>query len=128
MRRVLVVDDQAHARAAVLVVLRGHGFQVTGLEDGASGLRALEAQPFDLVIVDIYMPGMDGVQFIKAVRRVLPDLPIIAVSGVMMRGSQRTALDFFPDLPALNRVTCLQKPFRAPELVNAVNEALAVAA
>jgi CheY-like chemotaxis protein len=128
MPRVLVIDDQTHARAAVILVLRAYGFDAVGAEDGVAGLREFQATEFDLAIVDIYMPGFDGVQLIKALRRHSPNLPVIAISGIMLRGSPRTALDFFPDLPALAKVICLQKPFRPPELLKAIQTALAVAA
>jgi CheY-like chemotaxis protein len=108
--------------------LRALGFDGVGAADGVAGLREFQASDFDLAIVDIYMPGLDGVQLIKALRRHSPNFPIIAVSGVMLRGSPRTALDFFPELPVLAKVTCLQKPFRPPELLKAIQVALAVAA
>jgi CheY-like chemotaxis protein len=124
MARVLVVDDQAFARAAAAVALRANGFEVVGMEDGASALKVFERSYFDLVIVDVYMPGMDGVQVIKALRQRAPCVPIIAVSGTMLRQSTRTALDYFPELPALANVIRLQKPYRPPELLEAVLAAM----
>src|SRR6185312_13810552 len=104
MARVLVVDDQAYARATAAVVLRANGFEVVGVGDGESAIRTFEASPFDLVIVDIYMPRMDGVQLIKALRQRAAGVPIVAVSGVALHGSTRTALEYFTELPVLASV------------------------
>jgi CheY-like chemotaxis protein len=111
-----------------MVALRAHGFEAIGFDSGTSALAAAQESSFDLAIVDIYMPGMDGVQLIKALRQRVPNLPVIAVSGTMLPGSTHTALDYFPGLPALAGVTCLQKPFRPPELIKAIQTAMSVVA
>jgi DNA-binding response OmpR family regulator len=126
--RILVIDDQAHVRAALAVALRANGFDVLVVEDANSGLREFEAAHFDLAIVDVYMPDVDGVKLIKLLRDRSPGLPIIAMSGVVLNESQRTALEFLPRLPGLSDIVCLQKPFRPPELLKAIGAALAVAA
>ena len=79
MTRVLVIDDQQYVRAAMVVALRATGFDVVAFESGRLGLNALDHSAFDLAIVDIYMPDMDGVKLIKALRERSPDLPIIAI-------------------------------------------------
>ncbi|MFZ0777073.1 MAG: response regulator [Xanthobacteraceae bacterium] len=128
MPRVLVIDDQAHVRATISITLQANGFEVVAVESGRMGLRELKKSPFDLAIVDIYMPEMDGVKFIKALRGGAPNLPVIAISGVFVGASERTVLDMLPLAPDLSGVTCLQKPFRSHQLLLAVQQALAVAA
>jgi CheY-like chemotaxis protein len=129
MPRVLVIDDQPHIRAMIAVALQAHGgFDVVAVESGPLGLSALEDSSFDLAIVDIYMPKMDGVQFIKAMREYLPNLPVIAMSGMMFRTSGRNVLDILPMAPGLAGVTCLQKPFKAKQLLQAIENATGVAA
>lgn len=123
MARVLVIDDQAYARATAILVLRENGFEAIGTEDGGAAIRMFEALPFDLVIVDIYMPRMDGVQVIKALRQLSPKVPIVAVSGIVLGNTSRTALEYFSELPALATVARLQKPFRPPELLRAIETA-----
>lgn len=120
--RILVIDDQTQVRAAVSLALHAKGFDVVTAENGHAGLRTFKASPFDLVIADIFMPEMDGVKLIKALRERNPDLPVIAVSGVHLRGSERTALDLFP-LAHLSDVLCLQKPFGPAELLQAIAQA-----
>jgi CheY-like chemotaxis protein len=124
MPRVLVVDDQAHVRAAVGIALRVIGFEVVGVADGAAALNEFQESVFDLAVIDIYMPGFDGVKLIKAMRQRVPDFPVIAMSGVFLANSQRTTLDYLPDLPGLTMITCLKKPFRPPDLLSAVQIAL----
>jgi CheY-like chemotaxis protein len=126
--RILLIDDQAYVRAALAIVLRANGFDVLGIGDAISGLRAFKTSQFDLAIVDLYMPGVDGVKLIKALRAYSPDLPIIAISGALLNGSQRTALEFLPRLPGLSEIICLKKPLRSPELLKAIRTALAVTA
>lgn len=128
MPRILVIDDQAHVRATVLAILQPNGFTIVGVSDGRAGLRAFEEASFDLVIVDVYLPGVDGVKVIRELRARAPNLPIVAISGVMLAGSQHTALDIFPNASGLSEIVCLRKPFRSAELLAAVEKAMAVAA
>lgn len=124
MRRVLLIDDDRQVRSSIELALRAKGFEVVSADSGAAGLRAFHNGPFDLAIVDVFMPGMDGVKLIKALRERVPNFPVIAVSGVLLRTSGRTALDLFPMAPDLADVVCLQKPFRPHQLMDAIVKAL----
>ena len=124
MPRVLVVDDQPHVRAAVGIGLQALGFEVVGVADGPAALDAFQESAFDLALVDIYMPGFDGVKLIKAMRQRVPDFPVIAMSGVFLANSHRMSLDYLPGLPGLTKITCLKKPFRPSDLLSAVQTAL----
>ena len=133
MPRVLIIDDQPHVRAAISVALKANGYEVVAVESGRLGLIELnkivfDITPFDLVIVDIYMPDMDGVTLIKAMRERTPKLPIIAISGALLRGTGRTVLDVLSKAPHLAGVTLLQKPFRPRELMQAIHNSIGVAA
>ncbi|MGH6724973.1 MAG: response regulator [Pseudolabrys sp.] len=125
MRRILVIDDKPYVRATILSVLRPAGFDVVAVDDGKIGLRKFDESTFDLAIVDLYMPGVDGVQVIKELRKRAPDFPIVAMSGVLLGPSRRTALDIIPIVPGLTEIICLKKPFRSHELLSAVESALA---
>jgi CheY-like chemotaxis protein len=126
--RVLVIDDQAHVRATISLALQAKGFQVTGAENGADGLQLFDKSPFDLAIVDIFMPGMDGAKIIKMLRDRNPGLPIVAISGVPLKASGRSALDFIAMSPQLSDVVCLQKPFRPAQLLESIQQAMGVQA
>lgn len=67
--RVLIVDDAQVARYAVSKDLRERGFEVDSAGEGREGLWRLEAQSFDIVLTDIHMPTMDGIQFIRELRK-----------------------------------------------------------
>jgi CheY-like chemotaxis protein len=123
--RILVIDDQKHVRTAIVLALQANGHEVVGAESGQSGLTKFEQSEFDLVIADIFMPGIDGVTLIKALRQRNPGLPVIAVSGVLLGGTGRTALEHLTNISELADVICLQKPFRPNELEQAVAAALA---
>jgi CheY-like chemotaxis protein len=81
-----------------------------------------------VVIVDIYMPEMDGVTLIKAMRQRAPKLPIIAISGALLPGTGRTVLDILTQAPHLAGITFLRKPFRPKELMKAIQDACGIAA
>ena len=124
VRRILLIDDDNQVRASIELALRARGFEVVSAASAIVGLRAFRDGPFDLAIVDVFMPGMDGVKMIKALRERVLNFPVIAVSGVLLRDSGRTALDLFPMAPDLADVVCLQKPFRPHQLMDAIAEAL----
>lgn len=122
MRRILVVDDQSHVRAAILTMLRAKGYHAVGVGEATSALREFESAPFDVVVVDVYLPGIDGVRLIRELRARAPNLPLIAISGVLLKGSKRTALDIFPLAPDLDDVECLPKPFRVQALLQLIEK------
>ena len=124
MVRVLIIDDHAHVRAAISLALQAKGYETVGANSGATGVREFDHSKFDLAIIDIYMPGIDGVKVIKMLRQRAADLPIVAISGVPLKHTTRTALDFFPMVPGLSNVVCLTKPFRPTELLQAIQQAL----
>jgi CheY-like chemotaxis protein len=126
--RILVIDDQSQVRAAIALALQAKGFDVVGAESGQSGLTKFEQSEFDLVIADLFIPGIDGVTLIKTVRKLDPSFPVIAMSGALLGTSGRTALDQLPNIAELADVVCLQKPFRPHDLLQAVAAALAAKA
>ncbi len=81
MARILVVDDDTAVRLLLRTVLERRGHVVVEAENGAEGLQYYRAAPTDLVITDIQMPVMDGLQMIKELRSAFPTVKIIAISG-----------------------------------------------
>jgi DNA-binding response OmpR family regulator len=116
MPRVLVIDDQSDVRAMISIVLRINHFEIVEAASAAAALKAFEKQGFDLAIVDIFLQGSNGSDLIGTLRERMPDLPVVAISGM-------TALDFLSGSPGLSNVVCLQKPFRPHELMRAVEAA-----
>lgn len=117
MARILVVDDQKDVRAMIAIVLRVNRFEVVEAESAAAGLKAFQGASFDLAIVDIFLDDESGVDVIAAMRERVPDLPVVAMSGM-------TALDFVSEGSGMRNVACLQKPFRPHELMHAIDSAL----
>ncbi len=81
MSRILVIDDDQMLRRALLVTLKKMGHEVREACDGRAGLQAYGIESFDLVITDLIMPDMEGVETIRALKKLRTDLPIIAISG-----------------------------------------------
>jgi two-component system, OmpR family, response regulator len=79
--RILVIDDDAAIRELLRFVLEGEGYEVIEAADGAEGLQRYQAAPTDLVITDLQMPGMDGLELLEALRRVVPTPALMAISG-----------------------------------------------
>ena len=81
MKRLLVIDDEPFVRDALKRVLEEDELQVDVAADAESALVQLNRQAYDLVILDIIMPGMDGVELLRRVRAEFPGLRVIAISG-----------------------------------------------
>jgi CheY-like chemotaxis protein len=127
MARVLVIDDDPLVRKTVDIILALHGFEVATAPDGRSGVDAVKAGAFDLVIVDLFMPGMDGLQTTAAIRRHCPAIPVIAASGFMFGESCPSMPNFDAMATEAGAVMTLYKPFRPAELLRAVNSVIHVA-
>ena len=113
--RVLVVDDDRQVRRFVAEALRGQGFIVTDVSNGAAGLDALREGRFDLLVADFAMPGMNGAELVRRARELQPDLRVLIVSGY----ADSAALD-----DVLRGARLLRKPFAVAELAAAVTEIL----
>ncbi|MEQ9568612.1 MAG: response regulator [Longimicrobiales bacterium] len=122
-RRVLVVDDEADVRRSIERVLEVSGFQVTAVSDGARALRALEGDTFDLLIIDVYMPDMDGLGLMRELRNRGDSTPILAVSG---GGDSPHTLDPEGALAVARAFGAgvLPKPFTVDELLGAIRPLL----
>ena len=119
MERILVVDDEQTVRAAVALLLRQEGYRVVVAECGHTALGAIEAFMFDLVLIDIVMPGLNGLETISLLRQDAPDLPIIVMSGYGA-GSGAIGPDFFRTAVERGATCCLRKPFTREQLLDAI--------
>ena len=81
MARILLVEDDDNARKALRRILERAGFIITEAANGSEALQFYHAMPVDLVITDILMPERDGLETIMALRKVVSDVKIIAISG-----------------------------------------------
>jgi CheY-like chemotaxis protein len=101
-------------------MLERRGHYVVVAECGQRGVEAIEAYAFDVVIVDIFMPGMDGFQSVRILRQNAPKIAIIAISAYAFREASRPVPDFLKMACDLGATSCLRKPIKASELIKAV--------
>lgn len=119
MARILVIDDEISVRLTIQTILKRRGHNVILESCGRTALQT-ELFSFDTIIVDIFMPDMSGIETIKAIKEVAPDVPIIAISGHSFRDTRNAVPNFLRMSLALGATACLQKPFKAWELIKAV--------
>jgi DNA-binding NtrC family response regulator len=121
MARIIVIDDQEPIRRVVRRALEADGHEVLEASDGELGMELLEREPAAVVITDIFMPGMDGIQTLRAIRKRYPAIKVIAMSG----GDSTGLLDLRHDAELLGAMKSIQKPFKPREIVELVRAVLA---
>ncbi|WP_295884052.1 response regulator [uncultured Thiohalocapsa sp.] len=119
-RRIQVLDDDPRLLRASLLLLPRWGFRCETYTHARDALAAIQRNPPDLLIVDIYMPDLDGFEVIARARQLAPSMPILAVSGDIIQGEATNVLAMGA---ALGADATLHKPFR-PEALRASLEAL----
>lgn len=124
MARILVVDDDTAVRSAIKMVLEHEGHEVVVAGDGRAGVAEAQAGGFDVVICDIFMPGMDGIETIHAFHQLDPRMPVIAMSGFTFRDGHAPAPDYLSLSTKLGAAYSLRKPFRPQELIKAVRQCM----
>ena len=94
MKRILVIEDNPDNLLLVTMLLSPLKAQLSTALDGPSGIKAAQAEAFDLILLDIQLPGMDGYQVVKALRAIpsLADTPIMAITSYAMAGDREKAL------------------------------------
>jgi CheY-like chemotaxis protein len=121
MKRILLVDDDPLVRGTLHAMLARSGYQVEDADNGESALEAFAREPHDVVITDLVMPDMEGLETIRELRRRFGDVRIIAISG----GGVGSASHYLQAAKRLGAVRVLSKPFSNDEILAAVEEALA---
>jgi DNA-binding NtrC family response regulator len=120
MARIIVIDDQEPIRRIVRRALENDGHTVFDASDGEAGMALLEREHAEVVITDIFMPGMDGIQTLREIRKRFPAIKVIAISG----GDSSGLLDLRHDAELLGAMKSLQKPFNARDIVELVRSVL----
>jgi two-component system response regulator (stage 0 sporulation protein F) len=124
MPRILVVHADMSVRLATQTLLEHEGYDVVVADSGQGGIEAVAESAFDAVIVDVFMPGMDGLETIRALNGHAPGVPVIAMSGYLFCNSSATAPDFLNMSIKLGAADSRYKPFRPRELLDAIEACL----
>jgi len=116
-RQILVVDDEERIRQSLNGVLKDEGYDVREAKDGVQALKQIESDPPDVVLLDIWMPGMDGIETLERIKAQIPNLPVVMISGhanieLAVRATKLGAYDF------------IEKPLSLEKVLLTVNHAL----
>jgi DNA-binding NtrC family response regulator len=109
MSKILIIDDERAIRSTLSEILQYEGYAVELAENGEEGLQKFREQPFDVVLCDIKMPKVDGIEFLEKAHSHNPDTPIIMVSGhgtieTAVEAVKKGAFDYISKPPDLNRL------------------------
>jgi DNA-binding NtrC family response regulator len=110
MKRALVVDDDRMMARTLCDVLRAHGWEVTGVNSGEAAVDAVAGERFDVVLMDVRMEGMTGVDALRAMRRLRPTLKVILMTAY-------TAADLLAEAEREGALRILSKPLAIPALM-----------
>ena len=75
--RILVVDDESSHRQMIEAVLSAEGYEIAQADDGRVAIEAVEDKFYDLLIMDVRMPNVDGIQALQKIKQISPDIPVI---------------------------------------------------
>lgn len=109
MSNILIIDDEKAIRKTLSEILSYEGYKIEEASDGEEGLRRFRDRTFDVVLCDIKMPKIDGIEFLDKVRELNPDVPVIMISGhgtieTAVEAVKKGAYDYIAKPPDLNRL------------------------
>ncbi len=117
MKRILLVDDVPAVRLSIRATLEAAGYQVLEASDGKEALSLLDSQVVDLIVTDLWMPNLDGVELLKCLRAANANIRVIAISG----GGMRKPIDVSAALAQTwGADAVLYKPFDNDDLVGEI--------
>lgn len=118
MRRILLAEDDEDMRRFLVKALQNAGFEVVDFGNGAEAYERLKEEPFTLLLTDIVMPEMDGIELARRAAELDPELKIMFITGF-------AAVALNPDNEAPKEAKVLSKPFHLRDLVQEVERMLA---
>lgn len=127
MAKILIVDDDSAVQMTIRLLLERAGHSIVVAGDGRKGLATFETGDFDLLLLDIFMPGMDGLETMRLVHQQQPLIPIIVISGRPIVLGPAAGPDYLTMATKLGAICSLQKPFKPEALLAAVANSLEAA-
>src|SRR6201988_1450291 len=118
MHKILLAEDDNDMRRFLVKALENAGFQVSPHDNGKAAYQRLREEPFELLLTDIVMPEMDGIELARKATELDPDIKVMFITGF-------AAVALNPDNNAPRQAKVLSKPFHLKELVNEVQRLLA---
>jgi excisionase family DNA binding protein len=119
-KRIMVIDDDKLVLKTVAKLLKSHGYSVEPAESGEEALSRIGAEKFDLIITDVRMPGMSGIETLKRIRQLLSERSLAPVPEIVITGYIDTAAESEAEGLGINDY--LYKPFAIPEFIRAVRD------
>ena len=116
-KRILIVDDEENAREGLAKILKKTGYNTGTAENGEHALKILENTKYDLVITDIKMPRMDGMQLLRRIRKIVPDIAVIMVTAY-------GEVESYLEAMSQGAFEYLNKPIKIDELKKVVSKVL----
>ena len=120
MNRILLAEDDNDMRRFLTKALSKAGYDVVSFDNGKSAYERLREEPFTLLLTDIVMPEMDGIELARRATELDPDMKVMFITGF-------AAVALNPDSKAPKDAKVLSKPFHLRDLVNEVNKMLVAA-
>jgi CheY-like chemotaxis protein len=120
LAKILIVDDDPAVQTTIRLLLERAGHHVVTASDGRRGLDQLQSGDFNLLFLDVFMPGMDGFETMRLAPQQHPTVQIIVISGHSIPSESNPPPDFLTMATKLGAVRSLQKPFRPDALLQTV--------
>jgi DNA-binding NtrC family response regulator len=116
-KKILVVDDEKHIRDSCIKLLQRKRYDAEGAGSGAEALEMIGKNPYDLVLLDVRMPGMDGIEVLRRAKELVPDILVLILTGHGTIDTANEALE-------LGAAGFIRKPIAIENLAESIDEAL----
>ncbi len=112
---ILLVDDQLEEIEVIKDIFEDRGYKVSMARDGRDAIEKVEKNGYNIAIIDIKMPVINGVETLRKIKEIKPQLPVVMITGYTLKELIKEALK-------INAYTCLYKPFDIKEVIRVINE------
>ena len=118
-KKILIVDDEAVVREVLSRILSKKNYEITYAEDGESAIKHVGRTKFDLILLDLRLPGIYGIEVLKEIKKINKDIPVILISAYLTNSGIKEAAE-------IGIVGYIKKPFDVKQVISAVEKALKI--